>query len=39
MFENLQKKAVNILIFFDLAKMKKKIPDDFSKVKKYKIEE
>lgn len=34
MLENLQKKAVNILILFDLAKMKKKIPDDFSHVKR-----
>ncbi len=32
MFENLQKKLVNVLIFTDLAKMKKKIPEDFSGV-------
>ena len=34
MFENLEKKLVNLLIFTDLAKMKKKIPEDFSGVKR-----
>lgn len=33
MFEKLEKKAVNLLIFADLAKMTTKIPDDFTKVK------
>lgn len=34
MFEKIEKKLVNILIFFDLTKMKKKMPEDFSSVKK-----
>lgn len=34
MLEKLERKFVNVLIFFDLAKMKKKIPDDFTTVKR-----
>lgn len=34
MFEAAQKKMVNIFLFLDLAKMKKKIPKDFSRTKK-----
>lgn len=34
MFEKLERKLVNVLIFTDLAKMKTKIPTDFSGVKK-----
>ena len=30
MFEKLEKKLVNVLLFFDLFKMKKKIPEDFT---------
>ncbi len=29
MFEKLREKAVNVLLFFDLFKMKTKIPTDF----------
>ena len=34
MFESTQKKLVNVILFLDLAKMKRKIPRDFSGVKK-----
>ena len=34
MFEATQKKLVNVFLFFDLAKMKRKIPQDFSGVKR-----
>ena len=32
MFEKLERKLVNVLLFFDLFKMKTKIPEDFSGV-------
>ena len=32
MFEKLERKLVNVLLFFDLFKMKTKIPTDFSGV-------
>ena len=32
MFEKLERKLVNVLLFFDLFKMKTKIPKDFTKV-------
>ena len=34
MFEKLERKMVNVLLFFDLFKMKTKIPDDFGPVMK-----
>ena len=34
MFEKLERKMVNVLLFFDLFKMKTKIPNDFSSVMK-----
>ena len=32
MFEQLQKKLSNVYLFFDLTKMTKKIPKDFTRV-------